>query len=55
MKEHFFKLSLIIESTTGWKDVMLLKSVYSKNKYFDEQKMYFWTVQKGYINKQYLS
>ncbi len=48
----FFAFSLIIEGTTEkvLQFVMPIKSIYNQNLGFIEQKMYFWTQQRG-LNK----
>jgi hypothetical protein len=54
MEQHVFAFSLIIEGT---KEKVLqfikpLKSIYNQNLGFTEQKLYFWTLQKGSNNKK---
>ncbi len=45
----FFAFSLIIEGTTEkvLQFIMSLKSIYNENLLFIEQKVYFWTLQRG--------
>ncbi len=53
MEQHVFAFSLIIEGTTEkvLQTIMPLKSIYNQNLGFIEQKMYFWTAQRGLNNK----
>ncbi len=55
MEEHvFLYFYLIIEGTTEkvLQVIMPLKSIYNKNLGFIEQKMYYWTLQRGSDNKK---
>ncbi len=56
MEQHIFRISINYKITTekGLQFIMKLKSIYNKNIGFIEQKMFFWTLQRGSNNKNLL-
>ncbi len=54
MEQHIFAFWLIIEGATEKVPQILIqfKSIYNKNFGFIEQKMYFWTLQRGSNKKK---
>jgi hypothetical protein len=57
MEQHAFAFWLIIEGTTEkvLQFIIQFKSIYNKKNCFIEQRMYFWTLQRGLFKKKFIN